>query len=142
MKSSLALSLPEADALHIGRLRRMSGQETLLMKLRDPDLTALSQRVTARAQLEALDVEEAADYLRHHVRRCGAEPAALFTDEALELLARRTQGLPRLLNHVGHQALQFAADAELEQVDCEVALEALAALGLEDEDSELTNEAA
>jgi type II secretory pathway predicted ATPase ExeA len=110
------------------------GQEGLLATLRQPDHEALSQRVTVRAQLQPLGAEEAADYLRHHVRRAGGMPAQLLTDEALEVLACQTHGLPRLLNHAAHEALRLADAAEVEQVDCEVALEALADLGLADEE--------
>jgi type II secretory pathway predicted ATPase ExeA len=118
------------------------GQDGLLMTLGRPELLPLCQRVTVRARLEPLDVEEAADYLRHQVRRAGGQPLELFTDEALELLARRTHGLPRLLNHAAHQALQLADAAEAGQVDCEAALEALAALGLAAEDADAADAAA
>jgi type II secretory pathway predicted ATPase ExeA len=105
-----------------------------LPELRDvlarPDLAALRQRVTTRASLAPLDLEEAADYLLHHVRVAGGRPDRLFADEALELLARHAQGVPRLLNQAGHRALKLAAEAGASEVDAEVALEALADLGL------------
>ncbi len=106
------------------------GQEALAERLGQPELAALQQRLTVRAHLDALAAEEAADYLRHQIRRAGGQPELLFSDEALTLLGRQTHGLPRLLNHAGQQALELADAAEATQVDFEVALEALAALGL------------
>jgi type II secretory pathway predicted ATPase ExeA len=108
------------------------GQSALLDTLRRPELTALWQRVSIRAQVGPLALQEAADYLLHHVRISGGRSERLFADEALELLSRHTRGVPRLLNQAAHQALQLAAEAGAAEVDAEAALEALALLGLED----------
>ncbi len=109
----------------------LSGQPALLDTLRRPELTALRQRLAVRACLDALDVHESADYLVHHLRGAGGRPEAIMTDEALTLLARGCQGVPRVLNQAAHQALLLAFEAEAPQVDAEAALEALALLGLE-----------
>jgi type II secretory pathway predicted ATPase ExeA len=109
------------------------GQSALTATLRSRELTALWQRVAIRAEVGPLPLQEAADYLLHHLRVAGARPERLFADEALELLSRQTRGVPRLLNQAAHQALQLAAGAGAAQVDAEAALEALALLGLEEE---------
>lgn len=109
------------------------GQPALLETLRRPELTALWQRVAVRVEVGPLALQEAADYLLHHVRIAGGRPERLFVDEALELLARQTHGVPRLLNQAAHQALQLAAEAGSAEVDAEAALEALALLGLSEE---------
>jgi type II secretory pathway predicted ATPase ExeA len=109
------------------------GQPALLETLRRPELTALWQRVAVRAEIEPLPLQEAADYLLHHLRVAGGKPERLFADEALELLCRQTHGLPRLLNQSAHQALHLAAEAGAAQVDAEAVLEALALLGLDAE---------
>ncbi len=106
------------------------GQPELLETLRRPELTALSQRIAVRAEVEPLPLQEAADYLLHHLRVAGGKPERLFADEALELLCRQTHGVPRLLNQAAHQALRLASEAGAAQVDAEAALEALAVLGL------------
>jgi type II secretory pathway predicted ATPase ExeA len=109
------------------------GQPGLLETLRRPELTSLAQRVAIRVEVEPLPLQEAADYLLHHIRIAGGRPERLFADEALELLARQTRGVPRLLNQAAHQALRLAAEADAGQVDAEAALEALAPLGLAEE---------
>jgi hypothetical protein len=79
--------------------------------------------------LDAFDVHESGDYLRHQLRVAGAEPERVLTDEAMSLLARHTSGLPRALNQAAAQALNLAEMQQAEMVDAEAALEALNLLG-------------
>jgi type II secretory pathway predicted ATPase ExeA len=108
----------------------LSAQPGLREALRRPELASFHQRLAVRVQLEPLGLEEAADYLLHQVRAAGGRPEAVLADEAVEILARGSQGLPRLLNQAAHQALTLAYQAGAETVDAEAALEALAVLGL------------
>jgi type II secretory pathway predicted ATPase ExeA len=108
------------------------GQPALAGLLRSPLLTALRQRVAVQAEVEPLGVQEAADYLLHHLRLAGARPGDVIADEALELLARGTGGVPRLLNQAARQAMTLAEEAGASFVDVEAAMEALSALGLEE----------
>lgn len=105
-------------------------QPCLMETLHAPVLEAFRQRLAVRTYLEPFGVHEAADYLVHQLRSAGGCPDQIITDEALEVLARATQGLPRLLNRAGHQALALAYAGQLGRVDAEVAVEALAALDL------------
>ena len=116
----------------------LAGQPPLVDLLQRPELAGFRQRVAVRVRLEPLDVHEAADYLVHHLRVAGGPPRSLFTDEALEILARATQGLPRLLNQAAHQAMSLAYGVGAPAVDAEAALEALALLGLDAESAEAT----
>jgi type II secretory pathway predicted ATPase ExeA len=106
------------------------GQPELVTALDRPELASLRQRLAVRASLELLGVEEAADYLLHHLRGAGGGPEPLLTPEALEMLARSSGGCPRLLNQSAHLALRFAAVATAEMVDAEAATEAISQLGL------------
>jgi type II secretory pathway predicted ATPase ExeA len=113
------------------------GQPVILETLRRPPLAVLQQRLAVRASLQPLPVEEAADYLLHQLRSAGGRPESILGEEALEVLARGTQGVPRLLNQAAHQALLLACSAGSANVDAEAALEALAVLGLQkDEEGE------
>src|SRR5262249_7006930 len=109
----------------------LAGQPGLLETLRLPELTAFNQRVLARARLDPLGVDEAMDYLLHHLRAAGGRPERVITEDGLELLARQTGGVPRLLNQAAHQALTLADSADASLVEAEAALEALALLGRE-----------
>jgi MSHA biogenesis protein MshM len=118
----------------------VTAQPGLEQTLRSPGLESFNQRLAVRAQLTPLAMEEAADYLVHHLRGAGGRPEQIITDEALEMLARGSKGVPRLLNQAAHQALSLAVGAEAEMVDAEVALEALAVCSLgEDLSDSLTN---
>jgi type II secretory pathway predicted ATPase ExeA len=115
----------------------LAAQPSLEEMLRRPDLAAFRQRVTVQATLEPLGVHEAVDYLVCQLRTAGGRPEQIIMDDALELLARGTRGLPRLLNQTARHALALAQAGEVGIVDVEVALEALAAFDLEaDEDQE------
>jgi type II secretory pathway predicted ATPase ExeA len=107
------------------------GQPTLADHLQSPELFALRQRLVVRLELETLPLQEAADYLLHHIRAAGGRPEAVIDEEALEVLARGSRGVPRLLNQAANQAFTLAAQAGVGRVDVEAALEALAMLGLD-----------
>jgi type II secretory pathway predicted ATPase ExeA len=111
----------------------LAGQPELLESLKRPELAGFRQRLTVRVQLEPLGLHEAADYLVHQVRLAGGRCEDLFADEAVEVLARGTHGIPRLLNQAAHQALGLADGVGATKVDVEAVLEALAILGMESE---------
>jgi type II secretory pathway predicted ATPase ExeA len=122
----------------------LAAQPSLLVTLGRSDLASLSQRLAVRATVESLSVPEAADYLVHQVRVAGGRPDDVIAEEARELLARGTRGVPRLLNQAAHEALTLACSAGVRPVDAEAALEALALLGLdvpEDEGTPAADEA-
>jgi type II secretory pathway predicted ATPase ExeA len=108
----------------------LAAQSEFLQTLRLPELASLNQRLAVRARLEVLGGEESVDYVLHQVRTAGGDPEAVFDREALEVLARETQGVPRLINQAAHQALVLAHLGETDLVDVEAVLEALADLGL------------
>ncbi len=117
----------------------LSAQPGILHTLQQPGLDSLQQRVAVRVALGPLAVEEAYDYLLHHLRWAGAKPEKVFDETALETIARGTHGIPRCLNQAAHQALVLADEGELQKVDAEAALEALSMLGMaptEEEGSE------
>ena len=117
------------------------GQPAILDTLRRPELAALRQRLGPRCELTPLATDEAFDYLLHHLRLAGANAERIIDESGLDVLARGTKGVPRLLNQAAHQALLLADAGELASIDAEAALEALAALGLADDAEEADGEA-
>jgi type II secretory pathway predicted ATPase ExeA len=105
-------------------------QNSIASLLSRSDLAAFRQRLGVRAELGPLGLEESFDYLLHHLRHAGGSAEKVIDEAALEVIARGSQGIPRLLNQAAHQALLLADAAELSCVDAEAALEALALLGL------------
>jgi type II secretory pathway predicted ATPase ExeA len=119
----------------------LAAQESLLATLARPEMASLRQRLAVRVGVPPLNPEESADYLLHHLRAVSDHPGSILSTEALEVLARGTGGVPRLLNQATHRALGLACAAGAGCVDAEAALEALAILGLsaEEENAGLMN---
>lgn len=120
----------------------LCAQPAILDTLKQPSLASLQQRMAVRSTLGPLVVEEAYDYLLHHLRWAGGKPEKIFDETALETIARGTHGIPRCLNQAAHQALVLANEGELPKVDAEAALEALSMLGMESSEPETETETA
>jgi type II secretory pathway predicted ATPase ExeA len=114
----------------------LAAQPEIADVLELPALAALRQRLAVRVRLDPLPTEEAADYLLHQVRIAGGRPDMLLAEEAVVLLARATNGVPRRLNQAAHEAFRLAHEAGAPQVDVEAAMEALALLGIEVEETD------
>jgi general secretion pathway protein A len=117
-------------------------QPSIGATLRQPGLESLQQRIAVRPNLAALEVEEAYDYLLHHLRLAGGKPEKIFDDTALEAIARATHGIPRCLNQAAHQAMVLAEEGDLPKVDAEAALEALSMLGMASSEGDAESEGA
>ncbi|MCS6978045.1 MAG: AAA family ATPase [Gemmatales bacterium] len=108
----------------------LAGLPMLAEMIRRPGLIALQQRIRTRIELCPLDRHESADYVAHQIRVAGGRPEQVFSEEALEMLARACRGVPRLLNHAADLAMQLAAAGEMATVDAEAVADALHDLGL------------
>jgi type II secretory pathway predicted ATPase ExeA len=106
------------------------GLPDLRTRLTAPPLAAVAQRVCCRPRLDPLGREESAAYLRHGIERCGGRPDEAATDEAIELLAAHSGGVPRVLNQLATAAFAVAAEAGQGCVDAEAAYEALTRAGV------------
>ena len=80
------------------------GQPELLTLLAQQDLRQLSQRVTARFHLNALDKNEVADYIQHRLDTAGAK-GSLFPAATVKRIYAISKGIPRLINLVCDRAL-------------------------------------
>ena len=82
------------------------GQPELSALLAKPELRQLSQRITARYDLEPLNRMETDAYIMHRLQVAGL-PATqrLFSTGLVGLIHRRTRGIPRLINVVCDRAL-------------------------------------
>ncbi|MDB5986280.1 MAG: hypothetical protein JWR16_1333 [Nevskia sp.] len=107
------------------------GQPELATLLERPDLRQLASRITARAQLKALQPSDTERYIVHRLRVANGA-ADLFSSAAIRRVHRYTQGIPRLINIVCDRALLGAYARGLRTVTPEVVNQAAAeALGLE-----------
>ena len=83
------------------------GQPELADLLARNDLRQLSQRITARYHLRALEPGEVADYVAYRLGVAGCKQA-LFSKQALTRVYRHSGGIPRLINVICDHALLAA----------------------------------
>jgi type II secretory pathway predicted ATPase ExeA len=76
----------------------------------------LSQRIIMRYHMQALTNENVYAYIDHHLELAGAK-MPLFTQPALEAIALRSQGWPRVINTLTVNCLLYGAQLKQEQID-------------------------
>jgi general secretion pathway protein A len=81
------------------------GQSELNLVLAGHSLRQLAQRITARYHLSPLDPAEVAGYIEHRLKVAGGEGKVAFTPGAIRRVARRSGGIPRIINLVCDRAL-------------------------------------
>ncbi|MFT7177097.1 MAG: general secretion pathway protein A, partial [Halioglobus sp.] len=75
------------------------GQPELVELLNRPELRQLNQRITARYNLEPLNLQETSAYIKHRLSVAGLAPGReLFPASVVRGIFKRTRGIPRLVN--------------------------------------------
>ena len=83
----------------------LAGQPELADRLNHPSLRQLKQRVGLRCQLRQLDLGETGAYITARIAVAGGQAATVFTREAVMIIHERSQGIPRLVSVICHNAL-------------------------------------
>ena len=98
------------------------GQLDLKPLLKAPQMRQLDQRVSIRYQLRPLNRHETAAYIAHRLAVAGGRAGSVgFQPKALELIHRRTGGIPRLINLTCDRALLAAYSARKTRVSADIA---------------------
>lgn len=108
--------LGNADMHHEKLLQIViSGQPELLAMMNRPSLSALKQRIAARAHLRPLNQKEMEVYVAERLYSAGLEGESPFPVEAIEAIHRHSGGVPRVINLVceGCLALGFRTQQRL-----------------------------
>lgn len=95
------------------------GQPELRQLLGREDLRQLAQRITARYHLEPIQTAETVAYIRHRLQICGASET-IFTDKAVALVRKLSDGVPRLINVICDRAMLGAFVEGKRQVDASI----------------------
>lgn len=96
------------------------GQPELQEMFRQPELRQLSQRVTARFHLNAMQAEEVGPYVYHRLAVAGAlDPRGIFPAQVIARLHQISKGIPRVINLVCDRALLGAYAKETRVIDLE-----------------------
>ena len=81
------------------------GQPELDVRLNDPAIRQLKQRITFSCNLNTLNLQDTEYYLAHRLSIAGYRGARLFSRGAVRALHSAGRGVPRLINILAHKAL-------------------------------------
>ena len=81
------------------------GQPELDAMLGQEALRQLKQRITFHCRLRTLDRRSVEDYLQHRLHQAGFNGGRLFQPGAIRLIARASEGTPRLINILAHKSM-------------------------------------
>ena len=103
------------------------GQPELTEKLSRPELRQLNQRITARYNLQPLNLQETTAYIRHRLEVAGLRGGvSLFESAAVKQIHSLTRGIPRLINVLCDRALLGAYGQQRSKVNKRLIAEAAA----------------
>lgn len=110
----------------------LAGQPELTVKLRNPALRRIKQRIAIHYQTRALSIaSDAEHYIRHRLRAAGYEGPEIFNQKALEAIWAYSSGTPRLINTLCDNALALASKAGRKRVSAYVIIKVAAKLMLD-----------
>jgi general secretion pathway protein A len=101
------------------------GQPELGALLSRSELRQLSQRITVRYHLKALDFEDTCAYVEHRLGVAGWQGGKLFTLESLRLIYQHSRGVPRLINVLCDRALLVAYGEEKREISTALVAQAV-----------------
>lgn len=84
------------------------GQPELDMRLADPKLRQLRQRITFSYQLRALSEKEIEHYISARLTQAGYRGARLFNSRVCRKISQASRGIPRLINILAHKVLMLS----------------------------------
>lgn len=106
------LSNLEAEKSHLIQTI-LVGQPELKLKLQRNELKQFAQRVSVHCHLKGLDNGEVQKYVKHRLKAAGAKRTDLFSKDAIDLIAKYSKGIPRLINILCDTSLVYGfADSQ------------------------------
>jgi len=105
----------------------LAGQPELDEKLKLPELRQLHQRITSKAYITPLDLEDTKKYIVHRLMLSG-QGTATFTEGAFKKIHKYSKGTPRLINIISSRALMSAFienSTKIKPENVEVAIETI-----------------
>ncbi|MFN0124011.1 MAG: ExeA family protein [Blastocatellia bacterium] len=108
----------------------LAGQPELRQILNDPGLRQLKQRISLRCEIKPLRADEVSAYIRARLKTAGASRLDLFTSEAVALIFRASEGIPRLINNICDNSLLTGFAMSAKQVTPDIVAEVVTSLDL------------
>lgn len=101
-------------------------QPELDIRLADPKLRQLRQRITFSYQLRALSEKEIEHYISERLKQAGYHGARLFGRSACRKISQSSRGIPRLINILAHKVLILSYGQQHYQITDKLVKEAVA----------------
>ncbi len=98
----------------------IAGQPELDQKLDAPQYRQLKQRIALRCSLKPFDEVETGRYIASRMEHAGIPNQTIFPPDVIREIAKRTQGIPRLINSVCENLLLTAFAMEMKEVTLEM----------------------
>jgi general secretion pathway protein A len=95
----------------------LMGQPELSQKLQSPALEQLNQRIAIRHHLLPLPPAKTEEYIRHRLRKAGAQENITFSRSALKSIHQFSRGTPRLINLLCDRALLAGFMEQTHRID-------------------------
>jgi general secretion pathway protein A len=109
----------------------LAGQPGLEKNIASPELVQLRQRVSIFARLKPLTPEETSLYVAHRLRTAGYSfDTALFTKDALAIIAQVSEGIPRNINNLCFNAMSLGSALQQKPIDRDILRQVIADLDL------------
>jgi general secretion pathway protein A len=108
----------------------LSGQPELVAVMNRRELSALQQRIAARASLRPLRLPEVCSYVAERLHFAGLQAVSPFSPAALEQILRFSTGVPRLINLICDACLTLGFKTSRKTIQPDVVEEVAVSLGL------------
>ena len=118
------LFIREAPAARLIQIL-LIGQTELEPKLDTIELQAFKDRVTTRYRIDTLNEEECREYIEHRLKLAGSGSARIFEPDAVRMIWKFSQGIPRVINTLCDRALVNGYAASRKVIDGKLARETL-----------------
>lgn len=108
----------------------LSGQPELVTMMSRRELSALQQRIAARASLRPLSLPEVRSYVAERLHFAGLQAASPFSPNALEQVLHYSSGVPRLINLICDACLTLGFKTQRKTIQPDIVEEIAVSLGL------------
>jgi general secretion pathway protein A len=106
------------------------GQPEFEKKLDSEHLRQLKQRIAIRRTIPPLSEKEIIEYIEHRLKLVGSSTADVFSSEALSLICKYSQSIPRTINTICDNAFLIGYGMAQKKIDDQTILEVLQDLAI------------
>ena len=108
----------------------LCGQPELREILNQPRLRQLKQRISLRCSIKPLRLQDVNTYIRFRLKTAGAVRVNIFDRSAVDLIARASGGIPRVINNICDNSLLFGYASELPTISSDTVAEVIETLDI------------